>query len=52
MAIFVGAAASGAVERGGASNWKIQPLEQFFIKQEEGRKATRSAGDLQHFRML
>jgi hypothetical protein len=46
MAIFVGAAASGAVERGGASNWKIQPLEQFFIKQEEGRKATRSVGDL------
>jgi hypothetical protein len=46
MAIFVGATASGAVERGGASNWNIQPLEQFFIKQEEGSSATRSVGDL------
>jgi hypothetical protein len=46
MAIFVGAAASGAVERVGASNWKIQPLEQFFIKQKEGSSATSSVGDL------
>jgi len=43
MAIFVGAAASGAVERGGASNWKIQPLEQFF---KEESSATSSLGDL------
>jgi hypothetical protein len=46
MAIFVGVAASGAVERGGASNWKIQPLEQFFIKQKEASSATRSVRNL------